>query len=108
MVNGAVRFENYSDFGNTLNYKLATRYKIAPNFNLRVLLQPDLERHPYTKFILIIRLLNLLEVSLCRLLRLIMTKKSYPSQIIWNSTIKTRGISERQHWFYCKNSVGKS
>jgi hypothetical protein len=51
MVNGAVRFENYSDFGNTLNYKPA-RYKIAPNFNLRVLLQPDLERHP-TKFILI-------------------------------------------------------
>jgi hypothetical protein len=36
-----------------------------------------------------------------------MTKKSYPSQIIWNSTIKTRGISERQHWFYCKKTVGK-
>ncbi|MFV8354438.1 TonB-dependent receptor domain-containing protein [Flavobacterium sp. XS2P14] len=35
MVNGAVRFENYSDFGNTLNYKLASRYKIAPNFNVR-------------------------------------------------------------------------
>jgi iron complex outermembrane receptor protein len=33
MVNGAVRFENYSDFGNTF-YKLATQ--IAPNFNLRV------------------------------------------------------------------------
>lgn len=35
MVNGAVRFEKYSDFGNTLNYKLATLYKIAQNFNLR-------------------------------------------------------------------------
>jgi iron complex outermembrane recepter protein len=29
LVAGALRFENYSDFGNTLNYKLATRYKIS-------------------------------------------------------------------------------
>lgn len=35
LVNGAVRFENYSDFGNTVNYKLATRYKILKNINLR-------------------------------------------------------------------------
>ena len=35
LVNGAIRFENFSDFGSTLNYKLATRYKIADNFNLR-------------------------------------------------------------------------
>ena len=34
-VNGAVRFENYSDFGSTTNYKLATRYKITPNINFR-------------------------------------------------------------------------
>ncbi len=35
MVNGAVRFENYSDFGSTINYKLATRYKVTNNINLR-------------------------------------------------------------------------
>jgi iron complex outermembrane recepter protein len=35
MVNGAVRYENYSDFGNTTNFKLATRYKVTPNVNLR-------------------------------------------------------------------------
>jgi iron complex outermembrane receptor protein len=35
MINGAVRFENYSDFGSTFNYKLATLYKISSNFNLR-------------------------------------------------------------------------
>jgi iron complex outermembrane recepter protein len=35
LVNGAVRFENYSDFGNTTNFKLATRYKITQNINLR-------------------------------------------------------------------------
>jgi iron complex outermembrane receptor protein len=35
LVGGAVRFENYSDFGATLNGKLAARYKIADNFNLR-------------------------------------------------------------------------
>lgn len=35
MVAGALRFENYSDFGSTLNYKLATRYKISDNFTIR-------------------------------------------------------------------------
>ncbi|TDE43996.1 TonB-dependent receptor [Flavobacterium rhamnosiphilum] len=35
LVNGAVRFENYSDFGNTTNFKLASRYKITDNINLR-------------------------------------------------------------------------
>ncbi len=35
MLNGAIRFENYSDFGSTLNYKLASLYKVTPNFNLR-------------------------------------------------------------------------
>ena len=31
----ALRFENYSDFGSTLNYKLATRYKVGENFTIR-------------------------------------------------------------------------
>lgn len=35
LLNGAVRFENYSDFGNTTNFKLATRYKLTDNINLR-------------------------------------------------------------------------
>ncbi len=35
LVTGALRFENYSDFGSTLNYKLASRYKFSDNFNLR-------------------------------------------------------------------------
>lgn len=35
LIAGAVRLENYSDFGFTHNYKLAMRYKIANNFNLR-------------------------------------------------------------------------
>ncbi len=35
LVNGAVRAENYSDFGFTVNYKLATRVKLASNFNIR-------------------------------------------------------------------------
>lgn len=35
LLNGAVRFENYSDFGNTTNFKLATRYKLTNNINLR-------------------------------------------------------------------------
>ncbi|MFV8394107.1 TonB-dependent receptor [Flavobacterium sp. LB2P6] len=35
LINGAVRFENYSDFGNTTNFKVATRYKVTDNINLR-------------------------------------------------------------------------
>jgi iron complex outermembrane recepter protein len=35
LVDGAIRIENYSDFGFTHNYKLATRYKLPNNFNLR-------------------------------------------------------------------------
>jgi len=35
LVNVAVRLENYSDFGFTDNYKLATRFKVAPKFNIR-------------------------------------------------------------------------
>lgn len=35
MIGTALRYENYSDFGSTLNYKFAFRYKITQKFNLR-------------------------------------------------------------------------
>ena len=35
LIGGAVRYENYSDFGETFNYKLAARYKILDGFALR-------------------------------------------------------------------------
>ncbi len=35
LLDGAVRFENYSDFGSVATFKFATRYKVARNFNLR-------------------------------------------------------------------------
>ena len=35
LVDAAIRAENYSDFGFTSNYKLATRYKASPKLNLR-------------------------------------------------------------------------
>ncbi|CAN5566479.1 TonB-dependent receptor [soil metagenome] len=35
LVDGAVRFEHYSDFGSVLTGKFATRYKLTSNFNLR-------------------------------------------------------------------------
>ncbi|WP_411031584.1 TonB-dependent receptor [Spongiimicrobium sp. 3-5] len=31
----ATRFENYSDFGSTINFKLASRYKVSDNLNIR-------------------------------------------------------------------------
>lgn len=35
LVSGALRFEHYSDFGSTFNYKFATRYKITDDLNFR-------------------------------------------------------------------------
>lgn len=35
LLTGAVRFENYSDFGSTFNYKVAGRYKLTENIALR-------------------------------------------------------------------------
>ncbi|MFT7587955.1 MAG: iron complex outermembrane receptor protein [Limisphaerales bacterium] len=35
LVGAAVRFEEYSDFGETFNYKLASRYKLSDNFTVR-------------------------------------------------------------------------
>ena len=35
MIATALRYENYSDFGSTLNSKLATRIKLSPTLNLR-------------------------------------------------------------------------
>lgn len=35
MVSTAIRFENYSDFGSTLNGKIASRLKLTNNINLR-------------------------------------------------------------------------
>jgi iron complex outermembrane receptor protein len=35
MVSGAVRFENYSDFGSTVNGKLASRLKLSDKINMR-------------------------------------------------------------------------
>lgn len=35
LLDGAVRFENYSDFGAVATFKLASRYKLTNNFNLR-------------------------------------------------------------------------
>lgn len=35
LVSAALRFENYSDFGSTFNYKIATRYKITDAINFR-------------------------------------------------------------------------
>lgn len=35
LLDGAARFENYSDFGFVNTYKLASRYKVADGFNIR-------------------------------------------------------------------------
>jgi iron complex outermembrane receptor protein len=35
LLNAALRFENYSDFGSTLNYKLAARFKVTDDIAIR-------------------------------------------------------------------------
>jgi len=35
LLTGALRFENYSDFGSTLNYKVSSRYKVTNFLNVR-------------------------------------------------------------------------
>ncbi|WP_405606007.1 TonB-dependent receptor [Polaribacter sp. Asnod1-A03] len=35
LVSAALRYENYSDFGSTFNYKLASRYKVNDNLSFR-------------------------------------------------------------------------
>lgn len=35
LIGGALRYETYSDFGETFNFKLASRYKINSNFTIR-------------------------------------------------------------------------
>jgi|CXWL01.1.fsa_nt_gi iron complex outermembrane receptor protein len=54
LVTGALRYEHYSDFGSTLNYKLAGRYKFGDVFNLRASVTsgfraPSMQQIYYTK-----------------------------------------------------------
>ncbi|MEO6284697.1 MAG: TonB-dependent receptor [Dyadobacter sp.] len=54
VLSGALRFENYSDFGNTLNYKVATRYKFTDGIALRASASsgfraPSLQQRYYAK-----------------------------------------------------------
>jgi iron complex outermembrane receptor protein len=54
LLTGALRFENYSDFGSTLNYKFAGRYKVARWLNVRASLStgfraPSMQQRFYAK-----------------------------------------------------------
>lgn len=54
LLTGALRFENFSDFGSTLNYKVSTRYKVGDNFNVRASTStgfraPSMQQKYYTK-----------------------------------------------------------
>jgi len=54
MLEFALRFENYSDFGSTLNYKLATTYKLGDNFLIRAAVStgfraPSMQQKYYAK-----------------------------------------------------------
>jgi iron complex outermembrane receptor protein len=54
LLTGALRFENYSDFGSTLNYKVSSRYKFSELFNVRASLSsgfraPSLQQRFYAK-----------------------------------------------------------
>ncbi len=54
LLTGALRYEHYSDFGSTLNYKFSSRYKFSDNFSVRGSVSsgfraPSLQQRYYTK-----------------------------------------------------------
>ena len=54
LITGAARFENYSDFDETFNYKFSTRYKFTDKFNIRASLStgfraPSMQQRFYEK-----------------------------------------------------------
>jgi len=54
LVTGALRFENFSDFGSTLNYKFSTRYKVTDWLSVRGATSsgfraPSLQQEYYSK-----------------------------------------------------------
>ncbi|MFL5788775.1 MAG: TonB-dependent receptor, partial [Flavisolibacter sp.] len=54
LLTGALRFENYSDFGSTLNFKVSSRYKFGDAFTLRGSVSsgfraPSMQQRFYTK-----------------------------------------------------------
>jgi iron complex outermembrane receptor protein len=54
LLTGAVRYEHYSDFGSTVNYKFSGRYKFGDAFNLRASVSsgfraPSLQQRYYEK-----------------------------------------------------------
>jgi iron complex outermembrane receptor protein len=54
LVTAALRFEDYSDFGSTFNYKISTRYKVGDYLNLRAshstgFRAPSMQQRFYTK-----------------------------------------------------------
>lgn len=54
LLTGALRFENYSDFGSTFNYKFSARYKFSEAFNLRASVStgfraPSMQQRFYAK-----------------------------------------------------------
>ncbi len=54
LVSTALRYENFSDFGSTLNWKIASRYKVGENTNIRGALStgfraPSLHQQHYSK-----------------------------------------------------------
>jgi iron complex outermembrane receptor protein len=54
LLTGALRFENYSDFGSTFNYKFSSRYKFGEAFSLRASVSsgfraPSMQQRYYAK-----------------------------------------------------------
>ena len=46
LITAALRFEDYSDFGSTFNYKFSARYKFSDYFNLRASHSTGFRAHP--------------------------------------------------------------
>ncbi|RYY85060.1 MAG: hypothetical protein EOO15_17915 [Chitinophagaceae bacterium] len=69
LLSGALRVENYSDFGFTHNYKLAARYKVMKNLNVRGSVStgfraPSLQQINYSSTFTTVQAGNIAEVKI--------------------------------------------
>ncbi|MFK7932861.1 MAG: TonB-dependent receptor [Saprospiraceae bacterium] len=68
LISAAIRAENYSDFGSTFNYKVASRYKLSDNLSLRGAVStgfraPSLAQINYNKTATLFELVNGVSVA---------------------------------------------
>jgi iron complex outermembrane receptor protein len=96
LVSAAIRYEDYSDFGNTFNYKLASRYKVSDNLSFRGSVSSGFRAPSLAQIYYNLKFTN------------IVAGKSVPSLLSANNSTVTKafGIGELQEEKALNTSIG--